>query len=377
MRQIQNKYRSCFLPLLIILTNLALDFPTVTAKNHSAAVKAEPDTLYSRLDEKQLQPAPVNPKASSEARALLSYLYECKGSRLITGMHNNQAEPNDYYDKIHGTTGKFSGVWGSDFRYGDHAKHRRLIIETAIEQWNKGALITLMYHQVRPQDDEFKGGWGSVQGDLSQSEWQNLVTPGSELHNQWLAKIDTVAGWLKILRDASVPVLWRPYHEMNGGWFWWGKHPGRDGFQKLWILMYERYVHVHDLDNLLWVFNPNAPNRAEEPHPYFPGHDYVDVLAYDYYGESPYRQEYYDGLKTLAQGKPLAIAECGPLPDPNRIKKTQPGFVWFMGWRDVLYNKNSEENIINVWQHPYCLNRGDSGDFTSWIKSLSGTGSEK
>lgn len=300
---------------------------------------------------------PANPNATPKARALLQYLYDCKGKRLITGIQNNQDNPSDYYKKIHQTTGKHSGVWGNDFRYGDHVQYRQRVIDEAIRQWHKGAIVTMMYHQVRPQDSETEAGWSSVQGELSAAEWQALVTPGTALHRQWLTKIDTVAGYLKQLRDAGVPVLWRPYHEMNGGWFWWGKWPGKDGYQKLWRLMYDRYVKHHQLNNLLWVFNPNAPNRAEQPDAYFPGHDVVDILGYDYYGDDPYRQEYYDHFNQLAQGKPLAIAECGPLPDPDMIRMHQPNYVWFMGWRDVLYKNNTPQFMKQVWQHPYCVQR--------------------
>ena len=56
-----------------------------------------------------------------------------------------------------------------------------------------------------------------------------------------------------------MPVLWRPYHEMNGDWFWWGKKTGPSGHRALWRMMYDRFVNYHGLNNLLWVWNANAP----------------------------------------------------------------------------------------------------------------------
>ncbi len=51
---------------------------------------------------------------------------------------------------------------------------------------------------------------------------EKLLTPGNETHDRWMKELDTIAAGLKELQDANVVVLWRPFHEMNGGWFWWG-----------------------------------------------------------------------------------------------------------------------------------------------------------
>ena len=77
------------------------------------------------------------------------------------------------------------------------------------------------------------------------------------IENCLKAGVDKIAGYLKELQDAEIPVLWRPYHEMNGDWFWWGKKKGEDGYKKLWSMMYDRFVNFHGLNNLLWVFNTN------------------------------------------------------------------------------------------------------------------------
>ena len=134
-----------------------------------------------------------------------------------------------------------------------------------------------------------------------------MTTEGSDLNKAWKQQADTIAGYLKQLQDARVPVLWRPFHEMNGVWFWWCNHKGENGFKKLWIMMYDYYVNYHKLDNLIWVWNTNAPRDipGDEAFPYkdfWPGHEYVDVLAADVY-RNDWKQSHHDDLLKLANGK--------------------------------------------------------------------------
>src|SRR5690606_553432 len=141
---------------------------------------------------------------------------------------------------------------------------------------------------------------------------------GTEIHERWKSQVDVVAWHLRQLRDAKVPVLWRPYHEMNGNWFWWGQKQGDDGYKKLWRMLYHRLVEVHGLNNLLWVFNGNEVRENRDAqgvdhgvHPYatyFPGLDLVDVLATDVYRNN-FAKIDYDSLRELARGKPIALGE--------------------------------------------------------------------
>ena len=93
-----------------------------------------------------------------------------------------------------------------------------------------------------------------------------------------------IAALLTQLRDADIPVLWRQYHEMHGSWFWWGGREGDWGYAALYRQLYERFVSVHHLDKLIWVWNTNAPRADAAAHAgFYPGHDVVDILAADVY----------------------------------------------------------------------------------------------
>ncbi len=90
--------------------------------------------------------------------------------------------------------------------------------------------------------------------------------------------IDAISEQLKILQDNNVTVLWRPLHEASGGWFWWGCR-GKDAYQWLWNLMYERQTHYHKLNNLIWVWNGQDPD-------WYVGDDRCDIIGEDVYADA-------------------------------------------------------------------------------------------
>ena len=303
---------------------------------------------------------PVNPNASKEAIKLLKYLYRVKGDQILSGQHNYPGTLSASTHEAFEITGKYPLIWGQDFGFTANGQdgiiHREAIIQEAIKQHQNGHIITLMWHAVRPIDDEPNGWKESVQNDLTDEEWQELVTPGTFLFKRWLKQLDIIAGYLKILRDKKIPVLWRPYHEMNGKWFWWGDKKGEKGYQALWRNMYDYFVNHHELNNLIWVWNANAlvnPNISDYYH-YFPGPDVVDILATDFYG-GKYDVINYTKLSGLAAEKPIAIGECGDLPTPV-ILDQQPGWSWFMCWANYL-KRNKKEAILDLYNDPRVITR--------------------
>ena len=134
----------------------------------------------------------------------------------------------------------------------------------------------------------------------------SVLNTRHELFAQWEKQVDSIVIYLKMLQDANIPILWRPYHEMNGIWFWWGRRG--QSFKQLWRNLYER-LHHHKLNNLIWVWNANAPrntpgDEAEPYEIYYPGHDYVDILATDIY-HNDYKQSHYQDLLDVAEGELL------------------------------------------------------------------------
>ena len=322
-----------------------------------------------------LKISPVNPDASQEARQLLEFLYSIRGRYTLAGQHNFISDPGRYDSVVFAMTGKHPVVWGSDFSFnaqGDNVRDyhhcgpmnltspwgeclpnnksteelRQGLVEEIKARHAEGRIITLMWHCCFPAECNDCNGssiW-TWKNRPPQLVWEELTTEGTRLNLQWKAQMNTVIPYLRQLRDARIPILWRPYHEMNGVWFWWCAKPGENGFKKLWIMTYDYLTRVHGLDNLLWVWNTNAPRdkQGDEAGPYAdysPGSEYVDILGADVYHRD-YKQSHHDDLKALAGGKPIALGEVGQLPDPESYHN-QPDWTWFMVWGYFINSQKS------------------------------------
>lgn len=296
---------------------------------------------------------------------MLDYLYSISGHYILTGQHNYPNTIANWTDRAYDLTGKYPAVFGQDFGFQggadkDSTLARPALVAEAMRQYRNGAIVTFTWHTVRPTDDEPVAFRDSVQGRLSDFEWRELLTPGSGLYKRWCAQVDVIVGYLKQLRDARVPVLWRSYHEVNGSWFWWGGRKGNGGSAALYRQLFDRFANYHHLDNLVWVWNANAPGSGGSgpgPYPdYFPGLEYADVLSVYVYGE--FKQSFYDGLVTLAAGKPVALGEVGGLPAPATLKE-QPRYAWFMTWSEFIEMSNPLDAVRAVYDDARTLSRDD------------------
>jgi mannan endo-1,4-beta-mannosidase len=284
-------------------------------------------------------PTLCTPGAPAEAVDLYQFLKDQSGRHTLAGQHSVPLLGSTRLATAYAMTGRYPAVFSQDFGFSapgtwDGINYRQQIVDEAIRRHEEGFIINLMWHAVRPTDDEPVTFKDSIQGRLTDEQWRQLVTPGTELNERWKSQVDVIAFFLKQLRDARIPVLWRPYHEMNGAWFWWGGRPGPDGFSKLYRMLYDRLVHYHKLNNLIWIFGGNEIRENVAPYAgFFPGQDEVDVLATDVY-QTNFAGPDYDDLLALAQGKPIALAEVGPLPTVEVLKK-QPRWGWFTAWGDI------------------------------------------
>lgn len=298
---------------------------------------------------------PVNKNATSEARALLHYLYTLKGKKIISGHQNYIGQFDTYPNQVQKMTGKRPALWGCDFITYYRGSSAQKIVDEVYKESKAGYIITLMWHAGRPQDDPPFGWKESIQAKMTDAEWNELITPGTRLHTRWMRQCDTIASYLKQLQSLGVPVLWRPYHENNGVWFWWGNRKGPNGSAKLYSMMYDRFVNYHHLNNLLWVWNTNAPRQLirDEAYAYkdfLPELDIVDVLATDVYNND-YRQSHHDELVGLSGGKPVALGEVGGAPTPETLDSQQQ-WSWFMIWGNWLNSHNTPDGIRALYRYP-------------------------
>jgi len=313
---------------------------------------------------------PVTKNASPEVRALLKFFYDISGEYLLTGQHNfpnvkgrNTKFAADYMGK---TPVIYSTDWGFAFDGNtDSYLARQDIVDEAIRQNKLGSIITICWHAVPPTADEpvtFQPLPGadptklhSVQGRLLDQQFKDVLTPGTALYKHWCQQVDTIAVYLKKLQDAHVPIVWRPYHEMNGEWFWWGGRQGEYSTIRLYRQLFDRLVNYHKLNNLIWMWNVDRPaTPARKFTNFYVGDSYFDIASLDVYG-SDFNQSYYDSLLALAKGKPIVLGEVGNPPTPEVIKR-QPKWAYYVIWAGMVRNttKKEYERLIND-SHVLCL----------------------
>ena len=264
-----------------------------------------------------------NARASAEARTLYAWLWSQYGRRTLTGQHEQGYNPEnaqrelDYLVKV---TGKAPAILGFD--YIDPRDDAR-VNARALAWARSGGIVTFCWHWGAP---DIGTGYENSKKDFDVAA---ALTPGTPQNRLMLAQMDHVAALLKVLRDAKVPVLWRPFHEFSGDWFWWGKH-GPDAFKALWRLMYDRYTRLHGLDNLIWVLGW-AGQKVDAA--YYPGRETVDIAGADIYVEDHGNlASMFAGVKAIVgHSVPICLHENGPVPDPALLGP-QADWLWFMTW---------------------------------------------
>jgi mannan endo-1,4-beta-mannosidase len=301
---------------------------------------------------------PANGKADAGTRAVLNYFQGLSGtpaSRILSGQFANFGRGANLRlaTEISEKTGHWPAIIGvdyADFRNGGLETKRPN--KTAIDYWKKGGLVTVSAHLYNPKGTN-GGGLRDRSVDLA-----SLLAPDGETHRRWMHELDLLAGGLKELDDAGVVVLWRPFHEMNGNWFWWGaKDP--ETFIKLWRQMFDYFTQTKGLNNLIWVYGPNQDKDAAV---YYAGDQYVDLAGLDAYTDFV-DQGHIKGYAALAAlPKPFGFTEFGPHAASNPpgdydytrllagIRSDFPKTCFFMCWNakwSLAENKNARQLLDN------------------------------
>lgn len=160
-----------------------------------------------------------------------------------------------------------------------------------------------------------------------------------------------IGKWLSLLHKKKTPVLWRPMHEFDGKWFWYGMGTGED-FIRLWRIMYNYYTHELGLNNLIWVLPHSMEFKAE----YNPGREYYDIAGPDTYSND--RQEYLYSAVRKEHGEEnilIPLHECGLLPDPEECRQKGTMWSWWMLWHTNFVRDHDTELLKKVYSHPLIL----------------------
>ncbi|RFS21749.1 glycoside hydrolase [Chitinophaga silvatica] len=284
----------------------------------------------------------------------INYLNSISGKKTLSGIHNREpnSTPARWTNEINATTGKYPALWSGDFLFQqDNINNRQMMIDEAIRQWKKGAVVNIMWHACNPAYGapcNWEDGKGVLSG-LSDAQWTELCTEGTALNTKWKGMVDEIAVYLQQLKDQKVEVLWRPFHEMNQGKFWWGGRPGPNGTVKLYQWLHDYLTKTKGLTNLIWVWNiQDFGSLATDAVNYNPGASYFDIASLDVYDGSGYTQAKYEVMYRIAKGKPIAIGECDKLPTVTELRN-QSSWVFFMSWSELTFNKNSNSELQQLY----------------------------
>lgn len=296
----------------------------------------------------------------------MSFLVDSYGNYILSGQQEYPSRSLRLVDVdyIYDLTGKKPAILGLDFmEYSPSLVERgasSMETEKAVMWHNQGGIVAFTWHWNAPKDLEkddhpwYSGFYTKATGfDLEYA----LNNPDSEDYRLLLRDIDAVAEELKKLQDAGVPVLWRPLHEAEGGWFWWGAK-GPEPCIALWKLMYERLTHEHGLNNLIWVWNSVARE-------WYPGDEWVDVVSYDSYtganNYTPVNNKFETLVELVDNKKLVALTENGAIPDPELLQLYNAHWSWFVTWNtehwqdgtSFLKDWNDPAHLTKVYNHPY------------------------
>lgn len=279
----------------------------------------------------------VNPNIQPEAQRVLDYLDSIRGKKIILGQHT-QTIPQEELAHIKAVTGKLPALCGfellayspnirSELSGEECMEEVRLARGTLRKAWDwakLGGLITFTWHWFSPLGGKDKSFF-SVNTDFSAEKAAQTGTPENIA---FVNDLDYMAGLLRPFCDEHIPILWRPFHEAEGDWFWWSRD-GAEPCKVLYRTMFDRFVNKHRLDNLIWVHNsPKAEN--------YPGDDVVDIISRDLYPpehqHTDLAREYSELLNVTSADKLCAVAEIGTIPDIPALTEHNVPWCWFMTW---------------------------------------------
>lgn len=299
---------------------------------------------------------------SAKADSLYGLLKKTYGKAIWSGQYGGETE----FNHIANVSGKTPVIRGFDMMDYSPSRVERGTVSTETEKaidWNgERGITTFCWHWNAPKDlidEPGKEWWRGFYTEATTFDVSKAMhDQTSEEFTLILRDIDAIAVQLKRLQDANVPVLWRPLHEAEGKWFWWGAK-GPEACVWLWRLLFERLVHHHGLNNLIWVWTSTASVDALS---WYPGDEYVDFIGADIYlAPASYGSNFitFDNLASLFGGrKIIALSENGPIPHPENLFREGVAWSWFATWSGHFITDgtvNTASHIENVYTHDYVI----------------------
>jgi len=322
----------------------------------------------------------VNTNSTQATKCLMSYLASQYGVKTISG----QCGTADV-TWINTATAKYPAIKGFDMMayspsrvaYGEPDP---LEVESAIAWYQSGGIVQFQWHWNAPSglyNDAGREWWrGFYEFASTFDVVYAMNNTGSQQYSDILRDIDAIAVQLKRLRDAGVPVIWRPLHEAQGGWFWWGakrthtEAEAAAACMALYNLVYDRLTNYHALNNLIWTWTSDDNANSAS---WYPGNTKVDIIGADIYlsglDYSPSTTKFYNLVNLVAGQKMVAMTETGTIPDAQMMQDQHAHWLYFLTWNGYENNpaQNSLGHVQDVYNSSYIVKRADLGNIYNCV----------
>ncbi|KAJ5205899.1 Endoglucanase H/Glycosyl hydrolase family 26 [Penicillium cf. griseofulvum] len=298
----------------------------------------------------------VDKAATPRAKELLKYVQSQYGSHYISGQQDLAS-----LEWVKQNIGVTPAILGTDLIY---------YSPSAVSRGGKSGINALVWHWYAPNCllETDKQPW--YRGFYTEATCFNVANAVDHRSNKTdyrllIRDIDAIAVQLKRLSEANVPVLFRPLHEPEGGWFWWGAQ-GPAPFKKLWNIIYDCITRVHNIHNIVWVCNTADPK-------WYPGNDKCDIATVDHYSQAGDHGvvlgDKFHGLQNVTKGeRVLALAEVGSITDPELQAKQHVPWAYWMTWNDEFF-KDGKHNSKQFLQDTFNNKRVVTIDGTTKLRS--------
>ncbi|MGC9353985.1 MAG: glycoside hydrolase family 26 protein [Mariniphaga sp.] len=302
------------------------------------------------------KPIPSDPKATAETVNLYRNLLKLQKQGMMFGHQDDLAYGigwvyEDGRSDVKDVVGDYPAVYGWELGHlelGDaysldsvHFDKIKSWIKTVYE---RGGVNTISWHLRNPLT-------GGSSWDTSSKEVVKSILPGGEKHELFKQYLDKMAGFLNGLKTDEgtlIPVIFRPYHEHTGSWFWWGKNLCTvEEYVALWRFTVDYLQNENNIHHVLYAYSTDRFESIDEYLERFPGDDIVDLLGFDLYDRGP---EYLPMLKNCAEmltgmatekRKIAAVTEAGgPIAENHKwwtgvLETLRPfNLVYFLVWRN-------------------------------------------
>ena len=269
------------------------------------------------------------------ADAVIAVMERAKADgRTFSGVQVNEYEAFiecTSLERMYELTGEWPAIIGLELMFIiENPAYRGFFMKRAEEHAARGGVVAITWHarnpaRVCPRGEYYK----CSQMAMSDETLARILDPDTQEHRLWAQDVDAVADVLKEMRAKGIAPIFRPYHEMNGGWFWWGK---KQRYADLWRMLHQWLSERHGLDSLVWVWSPDKASEGAEA--YYPGAEAVDMVGADIYTNDRAAAMFEASKRNVAPLHPsglFAFTEIGLLPSPEIFRAVRPAYFLLWG----------------------------------------------